>query len=62
VKLSSGLVTAAMPPWAQRLAESGALSLLINNTRKPTGSSRQVISPAAPPPTTTTSQWLARSG
>jgi len=63
-KLSSGRVTAAMPPWAQRLAERGllrgslwgSLSLLSRSTRRGLGSSRQAIRPAAPLPTTTTSQ------
>ena len=59
-KLSSGRVTAAMPPWAQRLAERGARSLLSNRMLRPLGSSRQAIRPAAPPPTTTTSQLDCR--
>ena len=61
-KLSSGRVTAAMPPWAQRLAEGGPSCLLSSSTRRPAGSSRQVINPAAPLPTTTTSHWAAVSG
>ena len=55
-KLSSGRVTAAMPPCAQRLAERGSRSLLNSNTLRPGGSSSAAISPAAPPPTTITSQ------
>ena len=59
-KLSFGLVTAAIPPWAHRLADRGvllgSLSLLSNSTRRWLGSSRQAMSPAAPLPTTTTSQ------
>ena len=61
-KLSSGLITAAIPPWAQRLAEGGPSCLLSSSTRRPAGSSRQVIRPAAPLPTTATSQSAARSG
>ena len=54
--LSSGRVTAAMPPWAQRLEERRPVLRFSSNTRNPAGRSRQVIRPAAPAPITTTSQ------
>ena len=59
-RLSSERVTAAMPPWAQRLAEGGLSCLLSSRTRNSAGNSRQVIRPAAPLPTTTTSHWSVR--
>jgi len=58
-----GLVTAAMPPWAQRLGPRRCSVLADQTTPASNGKFRQVHQPRRRRHrTTTTSQWLARSG
>ena len=58
---SSGAMAAAIPPWAQSLADKQTVSLVIKPTRNFSGRHSAVYSPAAPAPTTKTSNWLGIS-